>query len=346
MGGARAGGHHHHRPAGGRFARSDRNESRLHGELLSLGSTSSSPSAVPRREPRADGLACLAGTDRGRRRGRRGHRHRRHRHRRRPGARAVDVWVLERRSADARCRASRLEPDAENAAERLAIRAIEVLRSSLVEIDLGARGQRVATVARESPAAPRRRRRRSPRLPRIASASRRALPCSPAWTASVRRCRRSCALGWTARLLAGAARLAGGVRQPSGGDAAGGRRARSPSNTPARDLLLARPSGAGSGSCRALGRSAAHGNRRPGRGARAGAFPRAVVVPGGRRSGHARAVARPDYLTAAAHVQLAEPHVAIHIADTLAATTGRPNLALQLSPPVRRCDTAPGPRGS
>ena len=32
------------------------------------------------------------------------------------------------------------------------------------------------------------------------------------------------------------------------------------------------------------------------------------------------------YLTAAVHVQLAEPHVAIHIADTLVATTGYPRV--------------------
>ena len=37
------------------------------------------------------------------------------------------------------------------------------------------------------------------------------------------------------------------------------------------------------------------------------------------------------YLTLAAHVQMAEPYVAIHIVDTVVATTGRPNLALTLT---------------
>lgn len=37
------------------------------------------------------------------------------------------------------------------------------------------------------------------------------------------------------------------------------------------------------------------------------------------------------FLTLAAHVQLAEPYVAVHIVDTVAATTGRPNWALTLT---------------
>ena len=37
------------------------------------------------------------------------------------------------------------------------------------------------------------------------------------------------------------------------------------------------------------------------------------------------------YLTLAAHVQMAEPYVAIHIVDTVVATTGRPNVALTLT---------------
>jgi hypothetical protein len=37
------------------------------------------------------------------------------------------------------------------------------------------------------------------------------------------------------------------------------------------------------------------------------------------------------YLTLAVHVQMAEPYVAIHIVDTVVATTGRPNFALTLT---------------
>src|SRR5688572_24179888 len=65
---------------------------------------------------------------------------------------AVDIWVFEGRPR--RSEVSRVvrEPDAENAAERLAIRAVEALRSNLVEIDLIAQGQRPPTVARQAPA--------------------------------------------------------------------------------------------------------------------------------------------------------------------------------------------------
>jgi hypothetical protein len=55
---------------------------------------------------------------------------------------ALDVWIID--NASRRFEVSRvaLEPGTENAAERLAIRAIEVLRSSFLEIDLMARERR------------------------------------------------------------------------------------------------------------------------------------------------------------------------------------------------------------
>jgi hypothetical protein len=37
------------------------------------------------------------------------------------------------------------------------------------------------------------------------------------------------------------------------------------------------------------------------------------------------------YLTLAAHVQVAQPYVAIHFVDTLVATTGRPNLLVTVT---------------
>jgi hypothetical protein len=37
------------------------------------------------------------------------------------------------------------------------------------------------------------------------------------------------------------------------------------------------------------------------------------------------------HLTLAAHVQVAEPYLAIHVVDTLAATSGRPNLLFSLT---------------
>jgi hypothetical protein len=36
-------------------------------------------------------------------------------------------------------------------------------------------------------------------------------------------------------------------------------------------------------------------------------------------------------VTLAAHVQVAEPYIAIHVVDTLVATSGRPNVLLSLT---------------
>jgi hypothetical protein len=54
---------------------------------------------------------------------------------------AVDVWIFERSSRRSRVSRVVLEPSAADAAETLAIRAIEVLRSNFVEIDLAARAR-------------------------------------------------------------------------------------------------------------------------------------------------------------------------------------------------------------
>jgi len=67
---------------------------------------------------------------------------------------AVDVWIFEPSSRRSRVTSVVLEPNAPNAAETLAIRAIEVLRSNFVEIDLAARARTEAPVAPSSEAAP------------------------------------------------------------------------------------------------------------------------------------------------------------------------------------------------
>jgi hypothetical protein len=54
---------------------------------------------------------------------------------------AVDIWIFERSPRRSEVSRVTLEPNAQNAAETLAIRAIEVLRSSFVEIDLAARAR-------------------------------------------------------------------------------------------------------------------------------------------------------------------------------------------------------------
>jgi len=67
---------------------------------------------------------------------------------------SVDIWIFERSPRRSRVSRVVLPPDAPNAAETLAIRAIEVLRSNFVEIDLAARSRSDAvTPAPPSPPA-------------------------------------------------------------------------------------------------------------------------------------------------------------------------------------------------
>ncbi len=55
---------------------------------------------------------------------------------------AVDVWVIDKASRRFAVSRVAVDPNAANASEQLAIRAIEVLRSSFLEIDWAARGRR------------------------------------------------------------------------------------------------------------------------------------------------------------------------------------------------------------
>ena len=61
---------------------------------------------------------------------------------------AVDVWIIDKTKRTSEVSRVALEPNTENASERLAIRALEVLRSSFLEIDLAARERHSASVAR------------------------------------------------------------------------------------------------------------------------------------------------------------------------------------------------------
>jgi hypothetical protein len=63
---------------------------------------------------------------------------------------AVDVWVIDKARKLEVSRVA-LEPDTENPSEKLAIRAIEVLRSTFLEIDLAARERRGRTSAKPGP---------------------------------------------------------------------------------------------------------------------------------------------------------------------------------------------------
>ena len=244
---------------------------------------------------------------------------------------AVDVWVIEKPPRGPEVTRVVVEPSTESAAERLAIRAIEVLRSSFLEIDLAARQRR-----REPSAPP-----PTATLPqgemnepashpeRFAVEAGAAVLTSldgvgPAISPVLRG-------DWAVRpwLLVQAA-WAGLGSQPTVATTAGNAR-------------VAQQYGV-LGGCYRL---RSDQSLRPFVALAAGVLRTAVdgeaPVP---QQGHAAvkwsflaegslglALHLLDryYLTLATHVQVAEPYVAIHFMDTVVATSGRPNLLLTLT---------------
>jgi hypothetical protein len=244
---------------------------------------------------------------------------------------AVDIWVVERATHRTEVSRVTLEPDAENAAARLAIRAVEVLRSSLVEIDLAMRRQRPAAAAAGPPATIEQARPREPAAPiaPVDVQAGAALLASldgvgPAVMPIVRG-------GWAARpwlTLQGAA--AGFGSRPTVTSATGSARvaqryavvgacycARSP-----RLLQPAIALSAGALHTEVDGQADA-----PASGHLVARWSFLLEVSLGVRL---RLPSR-YHLTVAAHVQAAAPYVAIHFVDTLVATSGRPNLGVSLT---------------
>jgi hypothetical protein len=244
---------------------------------------------------------------------------------------AVDVWVFERRSG--RREASRVaqEPKVENAAERLAIRAIEVLRSNLVEIDLSARRQRGATVAREPLAVAEHEAlaRSVPDAERFGLEAGAAVVSGldgvgPALSPIVR-------FGWApGSWLVLQGTLAGLGSRPTVTTAAGGARVAQQYALLGGCYCAAAPRAIGLYVALSAGvlRTAIDGQAEaPALAHSLARWSFLVDVGFGAR------VRLPGryYLTAAAHVQMTEPHVAIHIGDTLVATTGYPNLVFSVT---------------
>lgn len=248
---------------------------------------------------------------------------------------AVDIWIFERRALRSEVSRVALEPNAENAPERLAIRAIEALRSGLVEIDLVARGQQAATVAREPPATVTQGPPRESGAPtgHVDLQAGAALLASlegvgPALMPVVR-------VGWTAPsfapswlVLQGA--LAGFGSRPTVTSAAGS--ARVAQQYAVLGGCVCVPS------ARALQPHVAlsAGVLRTAIDGQADAPQDAHFVERWSFLLDASLGARlrlPGryHLTLAAHLQLAQPYVAIHFVDTLVATSGRPNLGLSLT---------------
>ena len=247
-----------------------------------------------------------------------------------PAPASVDIYVLDRRAHRSEVSRVSAESSAENAPARLAIRTIEVLRSSLVEIDLAARSragssdvQAVATAPPPETNAP------SSAVERIGLEAGAAVLTSvdgvgPAVMPAVR-------IGWaTPSGLVVHATLAGlgthpGLTAPEG-----------TARVAQQFAVLGISSGAPSarrirpyvGLAAGVLRTAIDGEADPP--AQAHSVNRWSALldgsVGARISGPSL-----TFLTLAAHVQVATPYVAVHIADTVAATTGRLNLLLTLT---------------
>lgn len=240
---------------------------------------------------------------------------------------AVDVWICER--SPARLRASRvtLEPNAENAATTLALRTIEVLRSSFLVLDWPAKSEPRATVSAPQPA-PKPSLPREPISPLELEAGAAVLTTfngvGPALLPIVR-------FGWALRpWLALQATVAGFGSQPRV-DAADG------SVEVAQQFGLlglcvcaasgARISPVFSFSVGALHTALAGHPSALNLGHEQDSW--ALVFDGS--VGVRLRWSERFYSTVATHAQLAEPYTAIHVVDTVVAKTGHPSLMLALT---------------
>lgn len=244
----------------------------------------------------------------------------------------VDVWIFQRSPARSTVTRVELEPNVESAAETLAIRAIEVLRSNFLEIDLAARQRSGLDADRprpEEPAKPpgdRGERHQSERLGLEAGAG--VLTSldgvAPAIMPLVR-------FGWALNSwLVMQATLSGLGTRPTLETADGSTRVAQqygilglcycPSSDSGLRPILSLSAGAlrttldGQADAPHVGHSVEQWS----------------FLVEGSLGAHLR-LSGPFYLALASHVQLAEPYVAIHLADEVVGTTGRPNLLVTLT---------------
>ena len=241
----------------------------------------------------------------------------------------VDIYVFDRRARRSEVSRLALESSAEDGPARLAIRTIEVLRSHLVEIDLAARARAGPIDVRAAAAA-------APETGAAVGASDRVGleagaavltgvdGVGPALVPTVR-------VGWATRSgLVLQAALAGFGSRPILTAPAGSARVAQQFgllgiSTGAPSMQRIRPYAA-----LAAGflRTAIDGQANAP--AEAHVVHRWSFLLDGSVGARVRLPGQ-TFFTLALHVQIAEPYVAVHIADTLVATTGRPNLLLTLT---------------
>jgi len=243
----------------------------------------------------------------------------------------IDIWVFagaERRSENARVA---LGANAEDAPERLAIRAIDALRARLVEIDLAAKGRHTTGPAGEPPATVA----ESPPRVLATAMGRVDLQAGAAMLTSVDGVGPALMpmvrIGWSARpWLELQATVAGFGSRPAVVSASGSARV-------GQEYAVV-----GAGVCAFAGRTLqpcvalAGGVLRTAIDGEADAPADAHFVERWSFLLDAGAGARMNvlgryHLTLAAHVQVAEPYIAIHVVDTLVASSGRPNVLLSLT---------------
>ncbi|HEY3497339.1 MAG TPA: hypothetical protein VGK73_21735 [Polyangiaceae bacterium] len=244
---------------------------------------------------------------------------------------AVDVWICERSPRHLRLSRVMLDPDADDAAATLAIRTIEVLRSSFLALDFADQQGHARAPAAPKPAV------EAPSRPERASAFGVEAGASaltsfdgvgPALLPLLR-------IDWAISSgLSVQATGAGFGTRPRVEGAAG-------SVEVAQQFVLfglcaCAPSGTGIQPIAALGMGALHTGldgeaTLPNLGHRVDRW--SLLVDGNvgaRLNLHER-----WYLKFASHVQVAAPYVAIHFVDTVVATTGRPNLLFALTAGAR-----------
>jgi hypothetical protein len=244
---------------------------------------------------------------------------------------AVDIWFVEQGPRRFEVSRVALPPNAENAPGRLAIRAVEAVRSTLVEIDLAARGRRAATVASEPPAIVAQGPPRETEDPagqvdlQVGAALLGSTDgVGPALMPIVR-------VGWTARSwLALQGAVAGFGSRPTVTSAAGSARVAQQyavigGCTCVRSARALQPHVALSAG---VLRTAIDGQADAP--ADAHFVERWSFLVDASLGARLRLPGR-YHLTLAAHLQVATPYVAIHFVDTQVASSGRPNLGLSLT---------------
>lgn len=244
---------------------------------------------------------------------------------------AVDLWILSPAPQRLDVVRVELEPTATNRAERLAIRAVEVLRSTFLEQDMAARRRQAEALQEPGPATP----------PPVALGEPAERPervgvavglagltsldgVGPAVLPMAR-------LDWAARpWLVTQAALAGLGSRPEVATTAGTARVAQQYGTLGGRLRLRSESrltpfvALSSGVLRTSVEGQAEAPRQG-----QGAEQWSLLLDGS--VGAELHLPERYSLTLAGHAQWAEPYVAIHFVDSVVATTGRPNLALSLT---------------